>query len=65
MIFLKDAHRSERNYFTKLIFYHFKIIKSLKHTYYPDRISIIKRYVADYNLPYTSYPFYYAVRSHF
>jgi len=35
------------------------------HTYYPYITPIIKRYAEEYNLPYTSYPFYHAIRSHF
>ena len=35
------------------------------HTYYPYITPIIRRYAQEYDLPYTSYPFYHAVRSHF
>ena len=34
-------------------------------TYYPHITPIIRRYALEYGLPYTSYPFYEALRSHF
>ncbi|KFF05566.1 fatty acid desaturase family protein [Flavobacterium reichenbachii] len=49
--------------FTHHIAHH--LFPSVGHTYYPYITPIIRRYAAAYNLPYTSYPFYHAVRSHF
>jgi len=49
--------------FTHHVAHH--LFPAVGHTYYPYITPIIKRYAAEYNLPYTSYPFYHAVRSHF
>jgi len=49
--------------FTHHVAHH--LFPGVGHTYYPYITPIIKRYAAAYNLPYTSYPFYHAVRSHF
>jgi linoleoyl-CoA desaturase len=49
--------------FTHHVAHH--LFPGVGHTYYPYITPIIKRYAREYNLPYTSYPFYHAVRSHF
>lgn len=49
--------------FTHHVAHH--LFPSVGHTYYPYITPIIKRYAEEYDLPYTSYPFYRAVRSHF
>ncbi len=49
--------------FTHHVAHH--LFPSVGHTYYPYITPIIRRYAEEYNLPYTSYPFYHAVRSHF
>jgi linoleoyl-CoA desaturase len=49
--------------FTHHVAHH--LFPGVGHTYYPYITPIIKKYAAEYNLPYTSYPFYVAIRSHF
>jgi len=49
--------------FTHHVAHH--LFPGVGHTYYPYITPIIRRYAEEYNLPYTSYPFYHAVRSHF
>lgn len=49
--------------FTHHVAHH--LFPGIGHTYYPYITPIIKRYAKEYNLPYTCYPFYHAVRSHF
>ena len=49
--------------FTHHVAHH--LFPGVGHTYYPYITPIIRRYAAEYDLPYTSYPFYHAVRSHF
>lgn len=49
--------------FTHHVAHH--LFPGVGHTYYPYITPIIKRYAQEYNLPYTAYPFYHAVRSHF
>lgn len=49
--------------FTHHVAHH--LFPNVGHTYYPAITPIIKRYAAQHNLPYTNYPFYKAVRSHF
>jgi linoleoyl-CoA desaturase len=49
--------------FTHHVAHH--LFPNVGHTYYPYITPIIKRYAEQYDLPYTSYPFYHAVRSHF
>jgi linoleoyl-CoA desaturase len=49
--------------FTHHVAHH--LFPAVGHTYYPYITPIIKKYAAENNLPYTSYPFYAAVRSHF
>jgi len=49
--------------FTHHVAHH--LFPNVGHTYYPYITPIIKRYAKEYNLPYTAYPFYHAVRSHF
>lgn len=49
--------------FTHHVAHH--LFPGVGHTYYPYITPIIKRYAEEYDLPYTSYPFYQAVRSHF
>nr|WP_198999552.1 fatty acid desaturase [Flavobacterium sp. ASV13] len=49
--------------FTHHVAHH--LFPGVGHTYYPYITPIIMRYAQEYDLPYTSYPFYHAVRSHF
>ena len=49
--------------FTHHVAHH--LFPGVGHTYYPYITPIIKKYAEEYNLPYTSYPFYVAIRSHF
>lgn len=49
--------------FTHHVAHH--LFPGVGHTYYPYITPIIKKYAAEYNLPYTNYPFHKAVRSHF
>lgn len=49
--------------FTHHVAHH--LFPGVGHTYYPYITPVIKRYAEEYNLPYTSYPFYKAIRSHF
>jgi len=49
--------------FTHHVAHH--LFPHIGHTYYPYITPIIKKYAEEYKLPYTSYPFYQAVRSHF
>lgn len=49
--------------FTHHVAHH--LFPGVGHTYYPYITPIIMRYAKEYGLPYTSYPFYHAVRSHF
>lgn len=49
--------------FTHHVAHH--LFPGVGHTYYPHITPIIKKYAEEYNLPYTSYPFYVAIRSHF
>lgn len=49
--------------FTHHVAHH--LFPAVGHTYYPYITPIIKRYAAEYGLPYTSYPFHHAIRSHF
>ncbi|MCP2029024.1 linoleoyl-CoA desaturase [Flavobacterium sp. HSC-32F16] len=49
--------------FTHHVAHH--LFPSVGHTYYPYITPIIMRYAKEYDLPYTSYPFYHAIRSHF
>lgn len=49
--------------FTHHVAHH--LFPNVGHTYYPYITPIIRRYAEEYKLPYTSYPFYHAVRSHF
>jgi linoleoyl-CoA desaturase len=49
--------------FTHHVAHH--LFPGVVHTYYPHITAIIRRYAQEYNLPYTSYPFYHAIRSHF
>jgi len=49
--------------FTHHVAHH--LFPSVAHTYYPYITKVIRRYAAEYNLPYTSYPFWKAVASHF
>jgi len=49
--------------FTHHVAHH--LFPGVGHTYYPYITPIIRRYAEEYDLPYTSYPFYHAVRSHF
>lgn len=49
--------------FTHHVAHH--LFPGVGHTYYPYITPIIMRYAQKYDLPYTSYPFYHAVRSHF
>lgn len=69
MIVTKDFSTNNRlaNFlyggFTHHVAHH--LFPGVGHTYYPYITPIIRRYAQEYNLPYTSYPFYQAVRSHF
>jgi len=49
--------------FTHHIAHH--LFPGVAHTYYPQITPIIRRYATEYGLPYTCYPFYEAIRSHF
>jgi len=49
--------------FTHHVAHH--LFPGVAHTYYPAITRVIKRYADDYDLPYTAYPFHYAVASHF
>ncbi|OYQ34393.1 fatty acid desaturase [Flavobacterium cyanobacteriorum] len=49
--------------FTHHVAHH--LFPGVGHTYYPYITPIIKKYAEEYNLPYTNYPFYVAIRSHF
>nr|WP_317048143.1 hypothetical protein [Flavobacterium cheongpyeongense] len=49
--------------FTHNVTHH--LFPGVGHTYYPYITLIIKHYAEECDLPYTSYPFYHAVRSHF
>lgn len=49
--------------FTHHVAHH--LFPAVGHTYYPYITPIIKRYAHENGLPYTSYPFYAAIRSHF
>lgn len=49
--------------FTHHVAHH--LFPGVGHTYYPYITPIIRRYAVEYNLPYTNYPFYVAIRSHF
>ncbi len=49
--------------FTHHVAHH--LFPGVGHTYYPYITPIIKKYAAEYGLPYTNYPFYVAIRSHF
>jgi linoleoyl-CoA desaturase len=49
--------------FTHHVAHH--LFPAVGHTYYPYITPIIKRYAQEYGLPYTHYPFYKAIRSHF
>lgn len=49
--------------FTHHVAHH--LFPGVGHTYYPYITPIIKRYARENGLPYTSYPFYAAIRSHF
>lgn len=69
MIVTKDFSANSRlaNFlyggFTHHVAHH--LFPAVGHTYYPHITPIIKKYAQEYNLPYTNYPFYAAVRSHF
>lgn len=41
------------------------LFPGLSHSYYPAITKIIRRYASAHDLPYTSYPFYKALRSHY
>lgn len=49
--------------FTHHVAHH--LFPNVGHTYYPAITKVIRRYAAEYDLPYQNYPFYAAVRSHF
>jgi linoleoyl-CoA desaturase len=49
--------------FTHHVAHH--LFPGVAHTYYPKITPIIKRHAEENNLPYTSYPFHEAIRSHF
>lgn len=49
--------------FTHHVAHH--LFPNVAHTYYPHITPIIRRYAEVYHLPYTCYPFYKAVKSHF
>lgn len=49
--------------FTHHVAHH--LFPGVAHTYYPRITPIIRRYAAEYNLPYTCYPFYEAIKSHY
>lgn len=49
--------------FTHHVAHH--LFPAVAHTYYPRITPIIRKYAAEYDLPYTCYPFAHAVRSHF
>ena len=41
------------------------LFPGLSHSYYPEVTKIVRKYAKANNLPYTNYPFYQALRSHF
>ncbi len=49
--------------FTHHVAHH--LFPGVAHTYYPRITPIIRRYAQEYNLPYTCYPFYDAIKSHY
>lgn len=49
--------------FTHHVAHH--LFPGVGHTYYPYITPVIKRYAKEYNLPYTCYPFYKAIYSHY
>src|SRR5690606_27369560 len=49
--------------FTHHVAHH--LFPHVAHTYYPKITPIIRRYAKEYNLPYTCYPAYKAVLSHY
>lgn len=49
--------------FTHHVAHH--LFPTVGHTYYPHITPIIKKYAAEYNLPYTCYSAFEAIRSHF
>lgn len=49
--------------FTHHVAHH--LFPAVGHTYYPYITPIIKKYAKENDIPYTSYPFYKAIRSHF
>jgi linoleoyl-CoA desaturase len=49
--------------FTHHVAHH--LFPGVAHTYYPHITPIIRRYAAEYGLPYVNYPFHKAVLSHF
>lgn len=49
--------------FTHHVAHH--LFPTVGHTYYPKITPIIRKYASENNLPYTCYPVFYAIRSHF
>ena len=49
--------------FTHHVAHH--LFPGVAHTYYPKITPIIRRYAQEYQLPYTCYPAYKAVKSHY
>lgn len=49
--------------FTHHVAHH--LFPKVAHTYYPEITPIIRKYAREYNLPYTCYPFYKAIKSHY
>jgi linoleoyl-CoA desaturase len=49
--------------FTHHVAHH--LFPGVAHTYYPKITPIIRRYAEEYNLPYTCYPVYQAIKSHY
>ena len=49
--------------FTHHVAHH--LFPGVGHTYYPEITKLIRKYALEYNLPYTCYPFYKAVKSHY
>ncbi|MEZ4853329.1 fatty acid desaturase [Flavobacterium sp.] len=49
--------------FTHHVAHH--LFPTVGHTYYPKITPIIRKYAATYNMPYTCYPVFHAIRSHF
>lgn len=49
--------------FTHHVAHH--LFPGVAHTYYPKITPIIRRYANEYNLPYTCYPVYQAIKSHY